>query len=59
MFATKKFVTVFLYGERLPARLGYVVHFALCSEIECSAELNNNNLQKKNPEKSRKNHKNS
>ena len=24
------------------ARLGYVViHFALCSEIECSAELNN------------------
>ena len=22
------------------ARLGYVIHFALCSEIECSAELN-------------------
>ena len=22
-------------------RLGYVIHFALCSEIECSAELNN------------------
>ena len=28
-------------------KLGYVIHFALCSEIECSAELNNNtSLQK-------------